>query len=236
MKVTGSYTLAAPRQQVWDALQDPAVLARTIPGCEALEVTGDDEYAATITAGVASVKGTYQGQVQLRDKQTPSSYRLHAQGAGAPGTIRAEAQIALDETDDGATRITYDADAVVGGMIGGVGQRMIVGVAKKTAGEFFAAVERDLQGGPAAAAPEPVAGETTAATATAPASTAPASTAPASPAAGSPASGSPAVGQVFGGPPAATAAPGRFGELLAAVGLGALIALAGVLVGRRLRP
>ena len=73
MKVTGNHTLPVPRERVWEALQDPAVLARTIPGCESLEVTGPDAYAATVTAGVASVKGTYQGSVQLLDKQAPSA-------------------------------------------------------------------------------------------------------------------------------------------------------------------
>lgn len=212
MKVSGRYTIAAPRQQVWAALQDPAVLARTIPGCEGLEVTAPDCYAATVTAGVASVKGTYQGRVTLSDKDAPSTFCLTAEGAGAPGTIRAEATIRLDEIEDGSTCVSYDADAVVGGMIGGVGQRMIVGVAKKTAGEFFSAVERDLVGGPAAAA-----------------------VAPATPGA----TPSPEVGQVFSGARTAAASPAdanRLVGLLAAFGLGALVALAGVLVGRRIRP
>ena len=221
MKLSGSYTLAVPRQQVWEALQDPAVLARTIPGCEALEVTGPDAYAATVTAGVASVKGTYQGSVALSDKQVPDQYRMQAQGAGAPGTIRADALIRLADHDGGGTTVSFDADAVVGGMIGGVGQRMLAGVAKKTAGDFFAAVERDLLGVsvPAAASAEAVAA--------APPGGASAEALPV---------GAPAVGQVFAGAPRPTAGTSRLPELLAAFGLGALVALAGVLVGRRLRP
>jgi uncharacterized protein len=145
MKVGGSHELAASRQQVWDALQDPAVLARTLPGCEALEVTGPGRYVATLTAGVASVKGTYRGKVALSDQDEPTSYRLAAEGAGAPGTVQADALVRL--VDNGAgTTVHYEADAVIGGMIGGVGQRMLVGVAKKTAGEFFSAVERELSG------------------------------------------------------------------------------------------
>ncbi|HSK23621.1 MAG TPA: carbon monoxide dehydrogenase subunit G [Egicoccus sp.] len=212
MKVSGTHNVAASRQQVWDALQDPGVLARTIPGCETLEVTGEDAYAATITAGVASVKGTYQGQVRLTDKSAPTGYRLHAEGAGAPGTIRAEAVIRLDQVDADTTCVVYEADAVIGGMIGGVGQRMIAGVAKKTAGDFFAAIERELLGGPVVSTP--------AVTAAAPAAAA-------------------EVGRVFSGAPVSVAAPrdaGRLVGLLAAFGLGALVALAGVLVGRRMRP
>lgn len=214
MKVAGNHTIAAPRQRVWDALQDPAVLARTLPGCESLEVTAPDCYAATVTAGVASVKGTYQGRVSLSEKDAPSSFCLRAEGAGAPGTIRADATIRLEEIDGSSTRVSYDADAVVGGMIGGVGQRMITGVARKTAGEFFAAVERDLLGAPA------------------PASAAPAAAAGA---AAEPVAAAPAVGQVFQGTPA-TASAGPRPEQLAAFGLGALVALLGVLLGRRTRP
>jgi uncharacterized protein len=216
VKVTGSHRLEASRETVWDALQDPAVLARTLPGCEALEVTGDDAYAATLNAGVASVKGTYRGQVRLHDKQAPASYRLYAEGAGAPGTVRADAFVTLEE-DGNATIIRYEADAVVGGMIGGVGQRMLSGVAKKTAGEFFAAVEADVLGlAPAPAAPTELA--------------APAAGAGEAPS-GAP---GPQVGQVFRGVPAAAAGERRVVELLLAAGVGAAIALAGVLVGRRL--
>jgi uncharacterized protein len=221
VKVTGSHRLEAPRETVWDALQDPAVLARTLPGCEALEVTGDDAYAATLNAGVASVKGTYRGQVRLLDKQAPASYRLYAEGAGAPGTVRADAFVTLEE-DGNATIIRYEADAVVGGMIGGVGQRMLCGVAKKTAGEFFSAVEADVLGVAPAAAAEPsgAAPEVGTVTAAAPGA--------------APSAAAPQVGQVFRGAPSAAAADRRVVELLLAAGVGAAIALAGVLVGRRL--
>jgi uncharacterized protein len=212
VNLSGSYTLPVPRDRVWEALQDPAVLARTLPGCEALEVTGPDAYAATVTAGVASVKGTYQGTVQLRDKEQPSSYRLLAEGAGAPGTIRADALVSLHE-DEGGTTIRYDADAVIGGMIGGVGQRMLAGVAKKTAGEFFSNVERELVHGPVAA-------------------TAPGIAAPITEAV--PAVGEAPVGTVFAGAPPAPERGARGPELLLAAVVGAVIALAGVLVGRRL--
>lgn len=147
MKLTGRHTVRAPRQAVYDALHDPAVLARTLPGCQQLEVTGDDTYTATVHAGIASVKGTYRGSVTLSDQVAPSSYRMRAQGAGSPGTIAADAVIRLEENGDG-TVVQYEADAILGGMIGGVGQRMLVGVAQRTAGEFFSNVERELTGEP----------------------------------------------------------------------------------------
>jgi uncharacterized protein len=151
MKVSGSATLHAPVERVYAALNDPAVLVRTIPGCERLERAGEDAYKLTVTAGVASVRGTYAGDVRIADQRPPQAFTLRASGAGAPGTVAADVQVRLAPGDDGTTVLSYDADAVVGGMIGGVGQRMLAGVAKRTAGEFFAAVDEVLTG--AAAAP-----------------------------------------------------------------------------------
>jgi carbon monoxide dehydrogenase subunit G len=153
MKVAGQATLHAPIERVWAALNDPAVLVRTIPGCQRLEATGPDAYAMTVTAGVASIKGSYAGTVQLAELQPPTSFLLRAAGAGAPGTVSAEVAVRLTEQDD-ATLLDYDADAVVGGVIGGVGQRMLAGVAKKLAGEFFAGVDAVLVGAAAAPAGE----------------------------------------------------------------------------------
>ncbi|WP_433325095.1 SRPBCC family protein [Spirillospora sp. CA-294931] len=147
MKVTGSARIAAPLPTVWDALQDPAVLAGTIPGCRSLEETARDTYRMTVAAGVASLKGTYVGQVELSEPDPPSSFVLRAKGQGAPGTVDATVRVRLSE-DGGGTRVDYDADAVVGGMIGGVGQRMLGSVARRTAGEFFAAVEHRLTAPP----------------------------------------------------------------------------------------
>ncbi|WP_433478406.1 SRPBCC family protein [Spirillospora sp. CA-142024] len=152
MQLTGSASVAAPLDRVWDALQDPAVLARTIPGCRSLEETGPDTYRMTVTAGVASIQGTYVGQVELADPDPPRSFVLRARGQGAPGTVDATVRVRLSD-GDGTTRIDYDADAVVGGMVGGVGQRMLGSVAKRTAGEFFAAVERDITAPAPAAEP-----------------------------------------------------------------------------------
>ena len=143
MKVNGSVSVAAPVPDVWKALRDPAVLARTIPGCERLDEVGPDTYAMTIRAGVASIKGTYAGQVALSDPEPPHAFTLRARGQGAPGTVDATVRVRLSEAD-GGTRVDYDADATVGGMIGGVGQRMLASVGKRTAGEFFSAVEHAI--------------------------------------------------------------------------------------------
>lgn len=151
MKVTGTAVLHAPRADVWKALNDPAVLVRTIPGCQRLEPAGPDQYRMTVSAGVGTIKGSYAGDVRLHSQQEPASFVMTASGAGAPGTVSADVHVTLADSGDGSTRLDYDADAIVGGMIGGVGQRMLAGVAKKTAGEFFAAVDDVLMG--VAAAP-----------------------------------------------------------------------------------
>jgi uncharacterized protein len=144
MRIAGNATLRAPVETVYDALRDPRVLVRTIPGCERLEQVGEDAYQMTVTAGVASVRGTYAGDVRLTDHRAPHGFVLRASGSGAPGTVSADVTVDLAPGEDGTTVLSYDADAVVGGMIGGVGQRLLTGVAKRTAGEFFAAVDEVL--------------------------------------------------------------------------------------------
>jgi carbon monoxide dehydrogenase subunit G len=148
MKVSGQAVLNASPQAAWDALLDPAVLVRTIPGCERLEATGENTYAMTVNAGVAAIKGTYSGTVELRDLDEPRSLIMRAAGAGGPGTIDTSVEVRFtDDGDDGTTtRVDYDADAVVGGMLGGVGQRMLTSVSKRMAGEFFGAVDAVLTG------------------------------------------------------------------------------------------
>lgn len=147
MKVSGVSQLNAEREAVWHALNDPAVLVRTIPGCQRLESIGDDAYKMTVFAGVGAIKGVYDGEVRLHDQQEPGSFRMHAQGAGAPGTIGADVVVTLSDGEGGGTELTYDADATVGGMIGGVGQRMLTGVSKRMAAEFFGNVDTVLAGG-----------------------------------------------------------------------------------------
>lgn len=137
MKISGSNVVAQPVDKVWDAILDPRVLVATIPGCERLEETGDHQYAMTVTAGVAAIKGTYSGSCTLSDLKEHQSLVMKLQGAGAPGTIDASVDVAFDDLGAEGTRISYEADAVVGGMVGGVGQRMLSSVSKRMAGEFF---------------------------------------------------------------------------------------------------
>ncbi len=210
MKVSGEATLHHPVADVYAALTDPAILVRTIPGCQRLEQTGTDTYQATVAAGVASIKGLFDGNVRLADQVPPGSFTLHASGAGAPGTVSAVARVSLAE-EDGGTLLRYDADATIGGVIGGVGQRMLAGVAKRTAGEFFSAVDRELSGlVPVAAAPAPLAAVPTGA---------------------APAAVAPAAGVWTRPAPVRDPVQQRIRDLMLGAAFGAVIALLGVLIG-----
>jgi carbon monoxide dehydrogenase subunit G len=156
MKIAGSNVVDQPVDKVWDALLDPRVLVATIPGCERLEETGDHTYAMTVTAGVAAIKGTYSGSCSLSDLKDRESLVMKLQGAGAPGTVDATVNVRFSEPTAGRTEIAYDADAVVGGMVGGVGQRMLSSVSKRMAEEFFANVGTAMAA-PAGAAQLPTA-------------------------------------------------------------------------------
>ena len=225
MKVSGTATLNATAEQVFAALNDPAVLVRTIPGCEQLESLGDDRYRMTITAGVASIKGTYLGDVALADLLPPSAFTLRANGSGTPGTVSADVRVTLDDNGDGTTLLHYAADAVVGGPVGGVGQRVLTGVAKRTAGEFFDAVNAVLVGPPELAQGAPV---TDISSQGAPVPTVGTATATAA-----------AAGEVFRRP-AGAGAGGRppvqvnLRDQLPGVIVGAALALLGVFIGWRL--
>jgi carbon monoxide dehydrogenase subunit G len=148
MKISGSNVVAQPIDKVWDAILDPRVLVATIPGCERLEETGEHQYAMTVTAGVASIKGTYTGSCSLSELKERESLTMRLQGAGAPGTVDAAVDVAFADLGAEGTRISYEADAVVGGMVGGVGQRMLSSVSKRMAGEFFANVGRAISAPP----------------------------------------------------------------------------------------
>jgi carbon monoxide dehydrogenase subunit G len=152
MKINGSNVVPYPVEKVWDALLDPQVLVATIPGCERLVATGENAYDMTVTAGVAAIKGTYQGSCTLSDLDEHKSLVMRLVGAGAPGTIDATVQVSFASPSPDSTEISYEADAVVGGMVGGVGQRMLTSVSRRMAGEFFGNVAKTI-GAPAGSAP-----------------------------------------------------------------------------------
>ncbi|MBM3838350.1 MAG: carbon monoxide dehydrogenase subunit G [Verrucomicrobia bacterium] len=136
MNVQGTCTLSAPPARVFEALINPSVLQRVIPGCEKMEKTGTDEYNAHLKLGIASVKGSYVGKVKLTDQQPPHKFTLHMEGKGAPGFVKGSSVIELKE-EGGGTKLSYTANVQVGGLIAAVGSRVVEAAAKKLAGEFF---------------------------------------------------------------------------------------------------
>ena len=152
MRFEGDALIPAAPEAVWEGLNDPEVLRRSIPGCQAMEQTGEREFTATVVAKVGPVSATFKGKVELDDLNPPLSYTLRGRGQGGPaGFAKGAARITLAPEGDG-TRLTYVADADIGGKLASVGGRLIQGVAKKTADDFFAGFSRVLTGGEEAAA------------------------------------------------------------------------------------
>ncbi|HKS39036.1 MAG TPA: carbon monoxide dehydrogenase subunit G [Blastocatellia bacterium] len=144
MKIEGTQELHAKRERVFQALTDPAVLQRCIPGCERLEKTGENSYSTTLRAGVGSIKGVFTGNVRLEDVRSPEHYRIVVDGKGQPGFLKGSGDIDLEERDQ-ITVVTYKGDVQVGGTIASVGQRMIQGAARMMATQFFTAIEAEAK-------------------------------------------------------------------------------------------
>jgi carbon monoxide dehydrogenase subunit G len=140
LKIEGSYAFNAPRERVWQVLQDPKIMAQCMPGCESMNEVGPNQYEAVMKVGVASVKGTYKGKVSIKDKQPPSHYVLSGEGSGGPGFMQGDVSIDLEE-QNGRTLLKYSTDAKVGGLIASIGQRMMNGVAKMMVDQFFKKIE-----------------------------------------------------------------------------------------------
>ena len=138
MTMQGEVVLPADRATVWAALNDPEVLKTCIPGCESLEKTSDTEFKAVAKVSIGPVKATFKGAVQLSDLDPPNGYTIGGEGQGGiAGFAKGGAKVRLEEVPEG-TRLAYDVDAQVGGKIAQLGGRLINGVAKKYADEFFA--------------------------------------------------------------------------------------------------
>jgi len=137
MDISGSYTLNAPREQVWDALLDPDLLKRAIPGCESLEPTGDNQYAMRLNVDVAGVKGAYQGTMRILDAQKPESYRVVVDGAGARGILHSDGVLRLQVNNAGATDIHYSGQTQLGGAVASIGAQVARGAASMLLKRYF---------------------------------------------------------------------------------------------------
>ena len=140
MKVTGEHAFNVPRDQVWQALQDPRMLAGAMPGARRLEPTGPDQYTITVDVGVGSVKGTYDGTFALTDKEEGQACTVRASATGRPGSVETVARMRLSDRDGGVL-LTYEADATVTGPLAGVGQRLMGAAARRTTEQFLSSLE-----------------------------------------------------------------------------------------------
>lgn len=139
MELTGEQLISAPRQAVWDAINDPEILRQCITGCESVAKTSDTDFEASVQVKVGPVKARFKGKVTLSDLDPPSSCTIsgEAQGGVAAGFGKGSAKVQLAEADGGATRLTYAVNAQVGGKLAQIGARLIDGVAAKMAEDFF---------------------------------------------------------------------------------------------------
>jgi hypothetical protein len=155
MEMTGEQLIPVPQGRVWEGLNDPEVLKACIPGCDTIEKISDTEYRVAMTAAVGPVKAKFNGKLLLADLNPPPSYTLSFEGSGgAAGFGKGGAQVALAPEGAG-TKLTYKANAQVGGKLAQVGSRLIDGVAKKMADDFFQRFNVQLAG-PAPALEEAV--------------------------------------------------------------------------------
>jgi carbon monoxide dehydrogenase subunit G len=164
MDLTGEYRIAAPREAVWKALNDPEILKQSIPGCEEIQKLSDTEMTAKVTARVGPVKASFAGKVTLSDLDPPNGYKISGEGqGGVAGFARGGADVRLKPDESGAgTILTYTANAAVGGKLAQIGSRLIEGAAKQTADQFFSKFAEVVgaaaaPAGAAQAAPAPVA-------------------------------------------------------------------------------
>jgi carbon monoxide dehydrogenase subunit G len=139
MEMTGEQLIPQSQDVTWKALNDTAILKDCIPGCESIEQTGDNEYQLVMLAKVGPVSARFKGRMTLSDIIAPDSYRLAFEGqGGVAGFAKGEASVHLSP-QEGGTKLAYTANAMIGGKLAQVGSRLIDGVAKKIAGEFFSA-------------------------------------------------------------------------------------------------
>ncbi|MBI1964996.1 MAG: carbon monoxide dehydrogenase subunit G [Betaproteobacteria bacterium] len=146
MEMKGEQLIPLPQAATWEALNDPAVLKGCIPGCEAIERIADNEYEVVLTAKVGPVNAKFKGKMTVTDADPPNAYTLVFEGqGGVAGFAKGHASVALTPQDAG-TQLVYTAKATVGGKLAQVGARLIDGVAKKLAGQFFESFNRHVSG------------------------------------------------------------------------------------------
>ena len=148
MKISGSHTLPTSRERAYSLLQDPRALAACMPGCEELVQAGEDEYEMKMKMVIASIQGLFTGKVRVADKNSPESFRLIVEGTGKIGFLKGDGLLTLAAVE-GGTQVRYDGDVQVGGVMAGVGQRLLDTTAKYVIRKFFEKMAATAQAGAA---------------------------------------------------------------------------------------
>ena len=158
MQMTGEFRIPAPRERVWQALNDPEVLKQAIPGCQTIEKVSDTEFAARVRAKVGPVSATFGGKVNLSDLDPPKAYTISGEGSGGvAGFAKGSAKVRLDDESAGGTLLRYEVEAHVGGKLAQIGSRLIDATSRKMAQDFFGKFVEVVS--PAAGAGAPAASE-----------------------------------------------------------------------------
>jgi uncharacterized protein len=151
VKISGSYVVPAPPERAYAMLQDPDVLVKTIPGCDQLTRIGPDEYEMKMKMAISSVQGLFAGKVKIEDQKPPHSFKLSVEGTGKVGFMKGSGVLTLKPQEEG-TNISFDGDVQVGGMIAGVGQRLVQTTAKFIIKKFFEKLAGEVKAEPIQAA------------------------------------------------------------------------------------
>jgi len=144
LKVEGTYDFAAPRTHVYRSLRDPDLLQQCIPGCDSLTLQSDGRYLAHLSLKIAAIRGTFSGYVQITDENEATSYRLNVEGSGGPGFVKGTGLVTLSDSEKG-THVEVAGDAQVGGMIAGVGQRVLLPAARMLMNQFFECMQQKIE-------------------------------------------------------------------------------------------
>ena len=152
MKISGTHLVPAPPERAYSLLQDPDVLAKSMPGCDQLKRLGPDEYEMKLKMAISSIQGLFAGKIRIEDSHPPTSFKLIVEGTGKVGFMKGAGVLTLSP-QDGATQVAYDGDVQVGGMIAGVGQRLLDTTAKFVIRKFFGKLAEQAAAAPAATPP-----------------------------------------------------------------------------------
>ena len=145
LDIGGNETIPTSVEALWVALNDPAVLTRCVPGCKSMTEIAPDNYKVEMQLRVAAVGGSFEGEIQLSDKEAPKSCSIRVSGAGTLGHGNGTARFDIEPDGEGMSRLVYKGTGEIGGLVAGVGQRILASVSKHLIGRFFVALRKEFE-------------------------------------------------------------------------------------------